>query len=277
MPTPQISTTGTGVSISFSPEYTERAVNNLKRFWDIGKRYVKRKVQKIFTPDVKLTSKVGGPGTDIVDLSKNVVRVSPGSKQKTVLFNEFVETKNPSIHKASEIKNRQVATIGDNNIPVQNFMLWSGIEGRKYKVGNINQFNDTTTVIPVRNIKKGTPPIKKIYINPNRQPKVFGISINNDTIPFSAYGTQILDTKKMILGNDKGNSLFIGDFTKMSPAQFDYINRHLLINPSYPIRTDLGSFELYKINNPTYFDYMNQFLDVWGEYNPNTIYVVGTD
>ena len=80
MPTPQISTTGTGVSISFSPEYNERAVNNLKRFWDIGKRYVKRKVQKIFTPDVKLTSKVGGPGTDIVDLSKNVVRVSPGSK-----------------------------------------------------------------------------------------------------------------------------------------------------------------------------------------------------
>ena len=58
---------------------------------------------------------------------------------------------------------------------------------------------------------------------------------------------------------------------------FDYINRHLLINPSYPIRTDLGSFELYKMNNPTYFDYMNQFLDVWGEYNPKTIYVVGTD
>ena len=47
-------------------------------------------------------------------------------------------------------------------------MLWSGIEGRKYKVGNINQFNDTTTVIPVRNIKKGTLPIKKIYIDPNR-------------------------------------------------------------------------------------------------------------
>lgn len=271
-----INTTGTGQIYNFDSKYINEVVKQLRRYLDISSRYLRRKVEKIIEPKIKLTSKVGGKGTDIVDLSKNTVRVEPGTKQKTALFNEYVETKNPSLHKAKQIKNHQIKTIGDKNIPVNNFTLWGGIENGKLKIDNVNNFNDTTTVFPIRNIKSGTKPIKNIYIEPYPQNKIYGITVNQDTIPFSNYNTSILDTKKLILGNPKGNSLFIGDFTKLNPQQFDYVNQFLLRNPSYPIRTDLGSFELYRTDNPSFQDYMSQFLDVYGDYNPNTMYVVGT-
>lgn len=270
----QINTTGTGLIYSFSPKQIEVASKQLRRLFDIGKRYINRKVKKMIKPEIKLTNKIGGKGTDIIDLSKNVVRVEPGTKQKTALFNEFVETKNRSLYKAKDIKQNKVKTLGDSNIPTSNFTLFGGIENEKLRIDKPQNFNDTTTIFPVRNIKKNTKPIKQIYIQPPKS--IYGITVDQDTVPISEYNTSIFDTKKFVLGNSLGNSLFIGDFVKMSPQQFDYVNSHLQKNPSYPIRTDLGSFELYRTDNPTFKDYMNQFLDVYGDYDPNSMYVVGT-
>lgn len=267
MATPVTTSTGTAPVQGLPDQYV-----------DMFARWAKRKWNKLFGTNVKLTSKVGGKGTDVISLKDNTVRVEPDTRQKTALFNEFVEEKNPSIHRAKLIKKGQVKDLGDHHMPVQNFTLWNGIENGSFKVAPIEQFNDTTLVFPVRNIKRGTKPIQQIYINPRNKNTnaIFGITVDNDTVPFSAYGTGILDTKKMVLGNSSGNSLFIGDFTQLSPEQFDMVNEHLKTNPSYPVRTDLGSYELYRTNNPSYWDYMSQFVENLNTYNPESMYVVGT-
>lgn len=104
-------------------------------------------------------------GTDIVDLSKNVIRLSPDSKQSTALFNEFVETKNPSVRSAREYQSGKISTFGDRNIPVQNVSLYAGIEDGHFKLDSLNNFNPETMIYPARNIKRNTLPISKLNIN----------------------------------------------------------------------------------------------------------------
>lgn len=273
-----ISTTGTGVKFEVSQDALKKVYKEVKRWTDILYRKAKREYRKIVPHKYEFTDKVGGKGTDVISLKDQAVRVAPGGKYKAILANDYFETKNTSLNKARELKRGRVKTIGDSHIPVSNFSLWNGIENGSFKTAPLQEFNDTTTVFPVRNIKRGTKPIKGIYVNPKNpnNKAIFGISVDNDTIPFSNYNTQILDSKKLIFGNNSGNSLFIGDFTQLSPQQFDFINRHLRANPSYPVRTDLGSFELYNVNNPTYEDYMNQFVEPLGRYNDKYMYIIGT-
>lgn len=111
---------------------------------------------------------VGGKGTDIISLDNNVIRLSPESKQSSALFNEFVETQNPSIYRASDYKQGNVSTFGDSNIPTKNVSLFQGVEDGKFKIGNIEDFKDDTYVYPVRNIKKQySAPIKRISVIQN--------------------------------------------------------------------------------------------------------------
>ena len=113
--------------------------------------------------------KVDGPGTDIVSLDNNVIRVTPDTEQRGTLFNEFVEASgNPTIRRASEYKGLpEDAVIGDRNMPVKNFNLFAGIENGHWKMDQLQNFNDTTTIIPVRNIKSGIDPIQEIIYNNN--------------------------------------------------------------------------------------------------------------
>jgi len=104
-------------------------------------------------------------GTDMISLDKNVIRVGPHTKQSTALFNEFVESKRPSVRQASEYQNGNVKSFGDlYDIPVDNVSLYAGIENGHFKLDSLNNFNPETTIYPARNIKKGMLPITRINV-----------------------------------------------------------------------------------------------------------------
>lgn len=131
-------------------------------------RRIQNKWNKYFPSEIQKT--IDGPGTDIVMLDKDAIRVTPDTEQQGTLFNEFVETKgNPSIRKAEWYKLNQDKNVGDRNIPVKNFTYYGGLENGAFKVMPLNQFNDTTTVIPARNLKKETVPIKEILNAENKE------------------------------------------------------------------------------------------------------------
>lgn len=108
---------------------------------------------------------VQGTGADIVDLSHNVIRMTPASNQSTGLFNEFVEKTHPSVLPASEYKENPDRLVGDiARFPARNISIYGGIEDGKFKLDSLKNFSNNTTVIPARNIKSGTPLIKQINL-----------------------------------------------------------------------------------------------------------------
>lgn len=104
-------------------------------------------------------------GTDIIDLDKNVIRLTPRSRQSTALFNEFVEEKLPSVHNASEYQQGRVSMFGDiHKVPIENISLYAGVENGHFKLDSLQNFNPNTTIYPARNIKRNVQPITKLVI-----------------------------------------------------------------------------------------------------------------
>lgn len=107
-----------------------------------------------------------GAGADIIDLHDNVIRLTPESSQSTALFNEFVENKYPSVRSAKEYKDNPDMIVGDRQkFPARNINIFGGIEDGRFRLDSLKNFNDTTTIIPARNIKSGMPKISKINIS----------------------------------------------------------------------------------------------------------------
>ncbi len=112
---------------------------------------------------------MSGTGADIVDLHNNVIRLTPDSKQANALFNEFVESKYPSVLTVKEYKSNPNRIVGDmTKFPVSNINLFAGIEDGKFKIDYLDNFNNNSTVIPARNIKSGMQRISKINITPQQ-------------------------------------------------------------------------------------------------------------
>lgn len=101
----------------------------------------------------------------VINLSnENVSRINPNDKSNMILFNDFVEWNNPNnIRKAKDFKVTNDTLIGDNNIPLSKISQYYGVENGKLKVGDINIFDDNTTVVPKRN--KRTDRVKSIINN----------------------------------------------------------------------------------------------------------------
>lgn len=381
-------------------------------------------------------------GADIIDLSKNVIRLSPDSKQRTALFNEFVESYYPTVKTAEWYKNNKDTEIIDKfRIPASNINIFGGIEDGMFKIDSLSNFNPNTTVIPARNIRSDIPAIVKLNIkdkeriddysdlaiearkniNSRTAPRAFmGIAYNfyndddkkflkdlisgklYDTVvsnakkngediskydylkpdnafnnsmyarnkllkyiddqryfgstleemydsnfdhdvsrvalkysrdfnidmpfnisdmdagvnpkiaqseskgqvvdynngpysafynpigddvrytfigtdgkeyPISYYNASVLDGKT-VLGNKNGG-MFIGRLQDVSNGQLDMINEYLKNNPSWLMRTDLGSFDQYRLDSPTLREYLRQYMEHPSENDPN-VYVVGT-
>lgn len=128
-------------------------------------RRIQNKINQYFPSEPQVV--INGPGTDIVKLDKDAIRVTPETEQRGTLFNEFVESEeNPTVRTAEWYKLNQDQSVGDRNIPVVNFTYYGGLENGAFKVQPLTQFNDTTTVIPARNLKQEVVPIKEI-LNPD--------------------------------------------------------------------------------------------------------------
>lgn len=363
--------------------------SQLYRWWSRNYGF-KHKNQNVNNPTAK--------STDVIDLNKNVIRATPSSNQSTLLFNEFIETKNPSVYPASEYQNGNVTTFGDKNIPVENVSIYAGVEDGKFKADSLHNFKPNTVIYPARNIKKNTPLISKIVLSTDtpslisksdyyniirfarlldkkttgrpdemirrsfktnefkdansvfkntidevirnntdldksqiktlkrakrgnpvdinfmwlmrggtgtydpiwqqiqpftknltiddswKQNKIYPLRPNSDIkVEFvdtdgnhhsiSEYNSAVLDNKS-VFANPNGGT-FVGKLQNISQEQLNLLNDRLKENPSWLVRPDLGSFELYRTDNPTLEQYLKQYMERTSPEDPN-VYTVGT-
>ena len=142
-----------------------------------------------------------GQGTDIIDLDKNVIRLTPTSQQSTGLFNEYIESKLPSVNKAEDYQTGKIKTFGDKyNIPTENISIYAGIEDGHFKLDSLKNFNPETIIYPARNIKKDVSrmtqlnvPIQteaaKLLVQLKHQP------IDDDYVFGNSYNTEVDEAK----------------------------------------------------------------------------------
>jgi len=96
---------------------------------------------------------------------------------KSVLFNEFVENNPNTVRLKKDFINTKDTLLGDKKIPISNIHNFYGIEDGKFKVGNIGEFDDNTTIVPIRS--------KDILIDSlsyNPKTKSEAVSISRDEI-----------------------------------------------------------------------------------------------
>lgn len=104
-----------------------------------------------------------------IDLKdKYLKNLNNTSNANVVLTNDFVENNNNTIRKAKDFKNTNDTILGDKKIRLSNISQFYGIENGKLKVGKLNDFNDNTQVIPIRNRNVGK--IKKVILKKDSTP-----------------------------------------------------------------------------------------------------------
>ena len=96
----------------------------------------------------------------VIDLSDKKLVNASKNKANNILSNEFIEYNNNTIRKAKDFKHTTDTLLGDRKIPMSKISQFYGIENGKLKVDSLQNFNDTTTIIPVRNKNVGK--IKKV-------------------------------------------------------------------------------------------------------------------
>lgn len=174
---------------------------------------------------------------EVIDLTnKNMQRITPStSNVSTILVNEFVEDNPNNIRRARDFKNTTDTLIGDRKIPLSKISQFYGIEDGKLKAGDLQNFNDTTTVVPIRNKNIGKVveyiPGKMTPEDEERQ-----IKISRDALMLSY--KQLADEYGLDYGNNVFTRMFYGSpysqTTKLSRTNKElrkkmdyYRNRHL--------------------------------------------------
>lgn len=74
----------------------------------------------------------------------------PNKYYQHILVNDFVESNLNNIRLAKDFYNTADTLIGDNLIPLSNMPLFAGVENEKFKIDSLHNFNQYTTVVPVR-------------------------------------------------------------------------------------------------------------------------------
>lgn len=143
--------------------------SKLYRWWSRHLGYQKKNNTPIFTRG----------GTDIIDLRNNTIRLTPASTHKTALFNEFVESKYPSVHPAEKYQNGEISIVGDlYKIPVENLHIYGGVEDGKFKLDSLHNFKPNTIIFPARNVKSNMPQIYKLGVSAFEEPVINENNLN---------------------------------------------------------------------------------------------------
>lgn len=93
-------------------------------------------------------------GTALVDLTEEkMARIGPRTEGvKGIYFSDFVEKRrNNHIRPAAGFRNTTDTLLTDLDIPLSHISRYYGIEGGRIKAGRLEQFADSTVVLPVRN------------------------------------------------------------------------------------------------------------------------------
>lgn len=171
----------------------------------------------------------------VIPLNENVQQLSPSDKADYILYNDFIEKNSNNVRKARDFKYTTDTLIGDRKIPLSNLPLFQGVVDNKLVVDSLKNFDDDTTVVPVRSKNKGK--IKKLL--PKRYNWVPAVTTTNDTI-------FIQDTpmmNKVVLGDEKGDSYFIEHISELGNDQIERLNKILSKNPKYYVLPDNGRYK----------------------------------
>ena len=97
---------------------------------------------------------LGGMPAAFVDLSaQKIVRIGPQTQAvKGIYFSDFVEVENSNhIRPAAAFRETSDTILTDQRIPLSAVTRFYGVEDGKVRVGRLDQFRDSTVVLPVRN------------------------------------------------------------------------------------------------------------------------------
>lgn len=144
----------------FGNDYVYDSTGHIKNYTLPMKAY--RGWRKYVNKNINHPLEMTGNGTELVDLSKNVLRANSNTAQENLLFNEYYELKTPSIYPAQQYRDGTVKYVGDQRMGRNRFTIFSGVEDGAFKTGPIEIFNPNTKVYPARNVKARLKPVKSL-------------------------------------------------------------------------------------------------------------------
>lgn len=173
----------------------------------------------------------------VVDMSSDAFTSKSPNPDGRVLMNEYVEMHNPNIRSVGEWKqipdSHMIRDAYD--VPKSNISLYQGVENGQYKIGELNEFSDTTTVVPVRTAKGKR--VKSVNWQNNAPSYTYEDGTVVKDLPFDVKGT---------FGNDKGG-VFVNKPFELDSLQTVQLNNVLKrIGPAHPVKQDSGSYSYYE-------------------------------
>ena len=206
--------------------------------------------QNVNAVGLALGRRIGFAGTPaaLVDLSaEELSRITPEtSGVHGIYFSDFVEAKNSNhIRLACDFANTRDVFIMDELIPLSRFSRFYGVEDGRLKVGRLDQFRDSTTVLPVRNRDHGyisrieveegnnVPFFKRLYVeSPSRLARIRA-DVRNQLAKEVIDGLYACEEARSLLGLSSSSkivmdSLFAALHSKTATA--DSASRALMAN-----------------------------------------------
>lgn len=234
----------------------------------------------------------------LVDLSQyEIARIGAETKNvQGIYFSDFVEINNPNhIRTAGMFRHTADTLLGDKMMPLSHFNRFYGIEDGRIKAGRLDQFADSTIVLPVRNRDCGY--ISRIELR--RNPKSHGwLYVRNPfralryRFPLVSYyppGTEIVmygtdgdvveDSTvfaalngKIFLVDSLGNAVFINNLPGYDDFMLEQLNAVLAKHPMGTVLVDNGRYAKFMLSRANYHKYAVQDL-----YRPDScLFVVGS-
>lgn len=146
----------------------------------------------------------------IIDLSKhrmNMYQEGAEPKAEATLFNEFIENNPNTVRKKKDFVNTSDRYLGDKKIRLDRIRKFYGVENNQFKVGDLKDFSDETSIVPVRNRFGLVDSVAYNKPNPDSQRIIKEFNDSKDS-----HDQEILATlrkhQKLINSNDANNSVF---------------------------------------------------------------------
>lgn len=234
----------------------------------------------------------------LVDMTAyEIVRVGPETENlRGIYFSDFVESKNSNhIRPAAHFRHTADTLLGDKMMPLAHFSRFYGVENGRIKAGRLDQFADSTVVLPVRNKDCGY--ISRIELRRDAGQRGWFIVRN----PFEAikyhlplvsyyppdtgielYGTDgelMLDptvtaamSGKVFLADSLGNAVFINNLPSFDEPLLRQLDELLARHPMGTVLIDNGRYSRFALSRASYGEYLRQDL-----FRPDScLFVVGS-
>lgn len=234
----------------------------------------------------------------LVDMTEyEIVRVGPDTENlRGIYFSDFVEHENSNhIRPAARFRHTADTLLGDKRMPLSHFSRFYGVEGGRIKAGRLNQFADSTIVLPVRNRDYGY--ISRIELRRDKSDRGWFIVRNpfeaiKYQLPLISYyppdtGIELYGTDgelmydptvtaamsgKIFLADSLGNAVFINNLPNFDQILLDRLNAMMAEHPMCPVIIDNGRYYRFSLTRASYSEYMRQDL-----YRPDScLFVVGS-